>query len=173
MVSILIAGLVFTITLIIHILVSRIFRLFGIKTMKLLLIFGLGLIVFNRFFVSIIQPVSLGYKGLFFVPLPISAIFFYILLFMFYLIYYLSTYSGETGPSIKLYLIMRRYGKRSLSQIQNEFPEKDFIHKRLASLVNSGFIIKNNRIYTASPQGKRFVQLIGFYRFITGWKLGG
>jgi hypothetical protein len=173
MFSILISGLAFAITLIIHILVSRILLSYDIKTMKLLLIFGLGFLGFNRFFVSIIQPISLGYKGLFFIPLPLSAAFLYIFLFLFYLIYYLSTYSGEVGPSIKMYLMMRRFGKRTLTQIKNEFPEKDFIHKRLTSLVKGGFIYHDRGIFKILPKGRKFVFMIDFYRFITGWKLGG
>jgi hypothetical protein len=173
MLSIISVILCFIFTLLIHILISRILIFYGKKSLKLLYIFAFGLIFFAIFFVSIIQPISIDHKGIFFLPLPLTSIFLYILLFIFFIVYYLSTYSGEIGPSIKLYSILRRYGKRTFAQIVKDFPEKDYIFKRLFSLQEAKFISYRNDTYKILPQGKYLSDILNIYRSIIGWKSSG
>jgi hypothetical protein len=173
MVSIISACLFFTATLGCHILVSRILLSYGIKSLRLLILFAIGFLIHLQFFVSIIQPVSIGQQGLLFIPLPFTAALLYILLFVFYLIYYLSTYSGEIGPSIKIYLLMRRYGKRTFPQILREFSESDLIEHRLMSLLKGQFVSRKNNTYTILPKGKQLADAIRIYRAFVRWPSGG
>jgi hypothetical protein len=173
MFSIFCACLAFIVTLLIHILISRILLSSGIKSVKLLVIFALGLLGYIQFFMTIIQPLSINHHGLWYTPLPLSSVLLYILLFIFYLIYYLSTYSGEVGPSIKLYMLLRQYGSRSRPEILREFSDQEFIHKRLNSLVEGNFISRNNNVYRVLPKGKKLADLIRLYRSVVGWESSG
>jgi hypothetical protein len=173
MLSIISACFFFTISFIIHVLLSRILLLLGKKSIKLLFVFGLGFIFHLVALSSLIQPSSSKYAGLISPPLPFTSALLYLLLFILFLIYYLSTYGGETGPSIKLYYILKKYKKRTLDQLLSGFSEADLIHKRLLSLKEGKFIAENKKAYIILPKGKRLAYIIKKYRSFVRWESSG
>lgn len=163
----------FLLTLIIHIVISRIMAKRHQKSLKTLFVYLLGLGLHLWFCVSIIQPISVNQKGFIFLPLCFTSVVLYILFFCSFVVYYLSTYSNEVGPSVQIYLLMRKYKKRTLSQILQTFSDEELIYKRLTALKNGGFIHYKNNRYTILPKGIALSKLLNFYRALTRWESSG
>jgi hypothetical protein len=159
----------FFVTIGLHVFIFRTFGIFTKRKNKLYSVFVIGFIIHSAIVFGFF-PISLLRNGEF---LPLTSSCLYILLCMIYLIYFLATFSGEEGPSLKIYLMMRRYKKRNYHQISKQFSQHEVVEKRLNSLTCEGFVrYENNRYYVNKP-GKRLVRLIESYRTILGWHSSG
>ena len=163
----------FFLSVVFHIVLSRILLLFGKKSILLTTVFvGGGLAHFMS--VTYLAKAFSNYDGnLFFTPLSLSSYLLYLILVFIYLVYFLSTYSGEQSPSLTLYFLLRDGKGRSLKKIKSEFPKKEMIDMRIASLENGQFIKKIKDKYFVLPRGEWLANVFRFYRKLLSWSSGG
>ena len=163
----------FFLSVVFHIVLSRILLLFGKKSILLTTVFaGGGLAHF--ILTTYLQKAFLNKESnLFFAPLFLSSFLLYLLLVFIYLVYFLSTYSGEQSPSLTLYFLLRDGKGRSLKKIKSEFPKKEMIDMRIASLENGQFIKKIKDKYFVLPRGERLAYVFRLYRKALGWSSSG
>ena len=163
----------FFFSVVIHIVLSRILLLFRKKSILLTTVFaGGGLAHF--ILTTYLQQAFLNKESnLFFAPLFLSSFLLYLLLVFIYLVYFLSTYSGEQSPSLTLYFLLRDGKGRSLSEIKSEFPKKEMIDMRIVSLENGQFIKKKKDKYVVLPRGEWLTHVFKLYRKLLGWQSSG
>jgi hypothetical protein len=165
--------LAFIVTIIIHLLFCRILLVFGKKSIKSLGIFIVCLIFYISFLHVMNKSVFFSQKGLWYIPLPWVSVVFYILLLLFYFIYFMSTFSGEESPSLKLYSLLKNGQQLSLSQIVHEFPKVEMIDMRLRSLESGKFIMQKKNNFTVLKRGKILAGIFSWYRSLLDWKSSG
>src|SRR3989338_4940149 len=165
--------LCFFLSVVFHIVLSRILLLFGKKSILLTTVFaGGGLAHFMS--ATFLAKAFSNYDGnLFFTPLSLSSYLLYLILVFIYLVYFLSTYSGEQSPSLTLYFLLRDGKGRSMSEIKSGFPKKEMIDMRIASLENGQFIKKIKDKYFVLPMGERLAYVFRLYRKALGWSSSG
>lgn len=163
----------FLISVIFHIVLSRIFLLFGRKSILLVSVFAVGGIMhFIITLISLKQSINFE-SNLFLLPLPFTSFLLYMLLVFNYLIYFMATYWGEESPSLKLYFFLKNGEKRTFTEITAIFPKKELIDMRLEALVSGQFIKQKKDVYVIQPRGERLAYLFKLYRKFLGWQSSG
>jgi hypothetical protein len=163
----------FILTALIHIILSRRYFLIGrkIKFFWGTFVFGLGgFIVFQYI---LIHSGIFFERRLLYIPIPFSACLSYIFLSFLYFIYFLSTFSGEESPSVKLYLLLKNGQKRTYKQIIGSFTDNEMVGVRIRSLITDKLINRSKSSYKILPKGKIVAQLFMWYRSLLGWKSSG
>src|SRR3989344_2638066 len=163
----------FLFSIVIHIVLSRILLLFRKKSILLTAVFaGGGLAHFIS--ASFLAKAFSNYDGnLFFTPLSLSSYLLYLILVFIYLVYFLSTYSGEQSPSLTLYFLLRDGKGRSLSIIKREFPKKEMIDMRIKSLITGKFVKQNKDKYLILSRGEWLAYVFRLYRKLLSWSSSG
>ena len=124
-------------------------------------------------YLLVTQHKILNDVSFFFLDFPISSLFLYILLVLNYLVYYLSTFSGEESPSLKLYFLLKNGERKTLREIVREFPKKEIIDMRLDSLKAGKFIKQRKDVYVILPRGEKLAKLFTLYRKFLSWQSSG
>lgn len=160
MISAVLSFLIFGSFIILQILLFRIFS--GFKIFKILVtLFPLGGIFINFYTLQRSESQFVW-----------SLTFLYLLLTLNYLVYYLSAMGGEESPSGKIYRAVGLRKKLTQKEILALFSEEELVDKRLESLVSAGLISKGKN-YVVTSSGNMIAFLIGIYRQLLGWKVGG
>lgn len=163
----------FTLSVVCHVILTRILLLFGKKSILSVSIFILGGLIYGIFSHLIVNQTHIQDKSYFFLPLPLSSFLLYLLFVLNYLIYFLSTYSGEESPSLKLYFLIKNSSGKTLREIVHEFPKKKMIDSRFESLEKGNFIQSKKNLYVILPRGVRLANMFKLYRKFLGWQSSG
>jgi hypothetical protein len=140
------------------------------------IVFTIGIIadILAISYLSSVLPVSEpAHLGLFGMPIPATAIIFYILLNLLYGMFFATIYLGDISPSSKIYLLLRQSKGMPLMEIQEYFSEEELVTKRVRDLEAAGLIRKLGERYCILPRGKRLMRLFDAYRALYQWDRGG
>lgn len=172
MIYLVISVLVFLVTIPVHIIIHRILLYFDSLSFKTVIVFLLGLIV-DVVLVFSLYLSNREAVNIWNMPLPYTAVIFYLLLTAVYMIFYTSPFLGNISPSTEILLLLRRYKKMSYQKILSCFTGKELVLDRLKSLEEAKLIKYHQYRYTILPAGRRIVLFFVWFRKLLNWNRGG
>lgn len=173
MIYLLVSFSIFFVFTLFHIILHRILVKKGILTMKTALIFIPGLLAdtyiiyqLNGIFGNLTDYLSVSTMWL--IPIPLSAILFYILLTAILVIFYTHPAMNYVSPSTVILRILEKK-KMTHKELMSHFSDKMLISDRLKNLQESGLINLRSDRLRASPHGAQIALFREYYRKIFGW----
>lgn len=145
----------------VHIVVYRVLVACGVKTIKTVAIYGFGLIVLSWLLLTKHSP------------FPLTAITVYVLVSMLYIMLFTSPLFGQIGPSVKVFLLAKKYPGITKTEILKHFTDKELIDERVQLFISLGLLTKKNNVFTATARGQSIARIVALYRNIFHWRSGG
>ena len=101
--------------------------------------------------------------------LPLTSSFIFALLVCVYFIFLTSVFLNDDPPAAKIYLLMSKYKRLSLTKITHFFADHTLIQKRVNDLLNQKLIYKQHNLYIITPKGQTLYKILLVYRRLLGW----
>ena len=138
-----------------HIIIHRLLAALNFKSFKSVAIFLIG-------FFILINISGLGWW-----------LYLYLMLSVLHASLYTSPYLNQRGPSSVILTYVGRKKRVTIDEVYRLFSEKELIGDRLKDLIISGHIRIINGRFVATEKGKILATILGFYRNLIFWQLGG
>ncbi len=160
---------------VIHVFIHNLLVSVGHKIFKTVAVYGVGLIgllvLFSTNAVDNIFPMQTA--AWLRIPLPLTAIVFYSLFSLLYIMFFTTPYTGDESPSIKLQQLIRRSSGITRQAIFRNFRNLELIDRRLDNLVQTRYIRKSGNKFYVSQKGQTLIRLIDSYRHLLRWNSSG
>lgn len=99
--------------------------------------------------------------------LPLTTIFFYSFLSIFYCIYAMSPFLGDEGPTAKILSALSTHPQGlTENRLRSVLSDVEIIDKRIDDLIHSGWITKKDSRFISTHRGGRIAQWILWYRSV-------
>mgnify|MGYP001578078733 FL=1 len=152
--------IVFVGTLAVHILIHRhLSYRWGIVTAKTIIVYVIGFLVLA----GIVRSMQF----------PVTALWFYTLLVLSYLLYFLSFLSDGESPSAKILGMVASHGPLSRREILTRLTNEELLGTRITRLLRSGFLRRVGDRLHVRPGGAVIAEFFELYRKLLGWDRGG
>ncbi len=139
-----------------HVLVFRILKKFKIVSFKSTTVFLIGLII-----------------NIFWLKLPLPAVFLYLLLSGIYIIFLTGPILGDPSPSFTILTKLRKKKMMDKKEIMAGFSDWNLVGKRIAGLTSAKLIVKKGHKYFVTKRGREMAAIVNGYRNFLHWKAGG
>jgi hypothetical protein len=151
----------FLLSLLLHIVIHRIFTRRGILTFKSTATYVVGLTVVVFFAIrGLLQP-------------PITSVLLYSLLSLVAIMFYLTPYLGGETPASMILGSFKKRKQQSFADLVNVFTNTGLIWKRIEDLQTAGLIKKTGTNYLVTPKGKIVSTFVLSYQKLFNRKLVG
>jgi len=167
--------LFFCFTCVVQLMIHRILMIIGKRTFATVHVLTVGCMINATviyFLYRSLSPISQN-GSLWFYPIPVSASVLYILLYFAYIIYSVSPYLGQEGPTSRILMLFRKHQKLTEQQLIAAFTDKEIIFDRIDDLVRSKCVTKRGTYILLSPVGSIIARGILKYRTVLGIQRGG
>lgn len=159
MLSLLLSILVFVGAVCCHVLVHRLLVRWGIVTGKTITVYAIGFLVLA----GIVRSMQF----------PVTALWFYTLLVISYLLYFLSFLSDGQSPSAKIIRMVASHGPLSRREILTLLTNEELLGTRISRLISSGLLSNVGDRLHVRPSGVVIAGFFGLYRKLLRWDWGG
>ena len=164
------AIIIFMLSLIVHIGVFRLFRKLKNEASVSLIIFFTGFIIASAVIFRSYSQNMAERVGLWITPLLWTAVVFYFLLALSYIIFFLYSFLVEESPTSTILGLLRKKRKVSEKEIFANFSNAKLIETRLTELIGRNIIRKDKKLLRVSKKGEVIAGVFKYYREILGWK---
>jgi hypothetical protein len=165
MVSILVSGIIFILTVTGFVLLVRSRRFVGRLAGLTVSVLAVG---FAADALAVMAVQSAGQH-----PLPLTALALYLSAAAALVAVSMTPLLGDESPSSKILLFVIRTGPASVRSIRKQLSDDDLVDKRLRDMVREGWITESKGSYRMLPKGRMIAAMISRYRRVLGWESGG
>lgn len=159
MIDFFLAGVCFGISIILHIHLHTVLTRWGVRTIKSMAVFLVGLTLYLGATFLLRDSISLVW----------STTLFYSLLTGIYAVFYTAPLLTYDSPTTKIYRLLRAKRNREKAQILAVFTKKEILFDRLGELKNAGLIRENDEGFSLTKKGWRYGWWIqGYKRILYG-----
>ena len=152
--------LAFVGTLAVHILIHRhLSYRWGIVTAKTIIVYVIGFLVLA----GIVRSMQF----------PVTALWFYTLLVLSYLLYFLSFLSDGESPSAKILRVVAKEGPLNRREILARLTNEELLGMRISRLISSGLLSNVGDRLHVRPSGAVIAGFFELYRKLLRWDWGG